>query len=69
MRDINSIMPKIDGMKWGALTNRRPTKNNLQELNRLLPHNGKWHTVFEHHDNTVAVDGHIIRKYPLRRWT
>lgn len=49
-------------MKWGALTNYFPTNAKLKELNRLLPHDKRWHTVMES-DKSVVVDGHpIIRK-------
>jgi len=47
MKDINEIMPKIPNMKWGALLNKKPTSQKVDELNKLLPHNGKWHTVIE----------------------
>ena len=47
MTDINDVMPKIPSMKWGALMNRAPTSGKVKELNRIFPHNGKWHTVFE----------------------
>ena len=40
MRDINEIMPKIDNMKWGALTNRPPTKGRIREMDRIFPDNG-----------------------------
>jgi len=47
MTDINDVMPKIPSMKWGALMNKAPTSNKVKELNKIFPHNGKWHTVFE----------------------
>lgn len=42
MRDINEILPKIPNMKWGALTNRYPTNNNVKESTRcyLMIRNG-----------------------------
>ena len=52
MTDINDVMPKIPSMKWGALMNRAPTNGKVKELNRIFPHNGKWHTVFEEKDHT-----------------
>ena len=47
MTDINDVMPKIPSMKWGALMNKAPTNDKVTELNKIFPHNGKWHTVFE----------------------
>lgn len=61
MRDINDILPRIPNMRWGALTNRPPTNQRIREMNRLFPHNGRWHTVFEDRDY-VLVDGRPIRK-------
>ena len=61
MKDINDIMPKIPNMRWGAVTNVFPTNAKITELNRLLPHNKKWHTVFES-ENSVDVDGISIRR-------
>ncbi len=56
MTDINDVMPKIPSMKWGALMNRAPTNGKVKELNRIFPHNGKWHTVFEEKDHTYIDD-------------
>ena len=56
MKDINDIMPKVPDMKWGALLNKKPTNKKIQELNNLLPHNGRWHTVYEEDDLSV-IDG------------
>ncbi|MBL4817957.1 MAG: hypothetical protein JKY15_01820 [Deltaproteobacteria bacterium] len=61
MKDINDIMPKISGLKWGALTNVSPTNAKLKELNKLLPHDHKWHTVIES-PGAVDVDGVTIRR-------
>ena len=44
---LNKVMPKMPDMKWGALTNMRPTNAKLNEMNRLLPHDSKWHLLFE----------------------
>ena len=54
MRDINEIMPKIPNMKWGALTNVRPTPSKVTEMDKIFPTNGKWHTVFEE-ENSVFI--------------
>ena len=68
MKDINEIMPKIGNMKWGALTNRPPTKARIYEMDRIFPDNGKWHTVFEDRD-LISIDGKHIRKKSLDKWT
>ncbi len=61
MRDINEIMPKVPNMKWGALTNAFPTNAKIKEMDKLFPHDGKWHTVFEEPEQ-VFVDGIRIWK-------
>ena len=62
MKDINEIMPKVPNMKWGALLNKKPTNKKIEELNNLLPHNGRWHTVYEE-DYVSIIDGiPIIKK-------
>ena len=55
-------------MKWGALMNRAPTNNKVTELNKIFPHNGKWHTVFEEKDHSY-IDGKIIWKKDKKAWT
>ena len=67
MKDINTIMPKIPNMKWGALMNKKPTNNKVDELNKILPHNGKWHTVFEE-DDISYIDGKPIWKKNPKDW-
>jgi hypothetical protein len=61
MRDINEIMPKVPNMKWGALTNAFPTNDKIKEMDKLFPHDGRWHTVFEEPEQ-VFVDGVRIWK-------
>jgi hypothetical protein len=61
MRDINEIMPKVPNMRWGALTNAFPTNDKIKEMDKLFPHDGKWHTVFEEPEQ-VFVDGVRIWK-------
>ena len=61
MRDINDFMPKIPNMKWGALMNFPPTNQEIKELNRMFPHNGKWHTVIQA-ENETLVDNVVIRR-------
>ena len=62
MKDINDIMPKVPDMKWGALLNKKPTNKKIEELNNLLPHNGRWHTVYEEDDVSVIDGIPIIKK-------
>lgn len=68
MKDINEIMPKIPSMKWGALLNKYPTNDKVKQMNKIFPHNGKWHTVFEEEDQ-VFVDGVRIWKKEMNDWT
>ncbi len=65
---LNKVMPKMPDMKWGALTNMRPTNAKLNEMNRLLPHDSKWHLLFEEEDQ-VNVDGIPIRRKNLDSMT
>lgn len=67
MTDINDVMPKIPNMRWGALMNRPPTDRRIREMNRLFPHNGRWHTVFEDADK-VYVDEKLIWKKDPKSW-
>jgi hypothetical protein len=68
MKDINKIMPKIPDMSWGALLNKYPTNDKVKQMNKIFPHNGKWHTVFEE-DEQVFVDGVRIWKKDMNAWT
>jgi hypothetical protein len=68
MKDINDIMPKVQNMKWGALMNKAPTNDKVEEMNKIFPDNGKWHTVFEEQDQ-ITVDGKEIRKKNPDKWT
>lgn len=68
MKDINDIMPKIPNMRWGALLNKPPTNDKVEEMNKMFPHNGKWHTVFEEKDQ-VIVDGNRVWKKDPEKWT
>jgi hypothetical protein len=65
---LNKAMPKIPSMEWGALTNIHPTNAKLKEINRLLPHDSKWHMLFEDEDE-VNVDGVPIRRKTLDSMT
>jgi hypothetical protein len=68
MKDINDIMPKVQNMRWGALMNKAPTSDKVEEMNKIFPDNGRWHTVFEEQDQ-VTVDGKEIRKKNPDKWT
>lgn len=68
MKDINDIMPKIPHMRWGALMNKAPTNDKVEEMNKIFPSNGKWHTVFEEKDR-ITIDGKEIRKKDPTKWT
>ena len=68
MRDINEIMPRIPNMRWGALLNRTPTNEKVRQMNKIFPHNGKWHTVFEENEQ-VFIDGVRIWKRDPHAWT
>jgi hypothetical protein len=68
MKDINEIMPKMPAMRWGALLNKYPTNDKVKQMNKIFPHNGKWHTVFEE-DEQVFVDGVRIWKKDMNAWT
>lgn len=68
MRDINDIMPKIPNMRWGALTNRRPTHERIAEMSHIFPPNGKWHTIFEENDQ-ITIDGRRVWKKRAEAWT
>ncbi len=67
MRDINEIMPKIPDMRWGALMNKMPTNPKVKEMNRIFPHDGRWHTVYEGEEQTF-VDGVRIWKKDPKAW-
>ncbi|QLH05353.1 hypothetical protein C5F49_08485 [Nitrosopumilus oxyclinae] len=68
MKDINDIMPKVPNMRWGALMNKAPTSDKVEEMNKIFPDNGRWHTVFEEQDQ-ITVDGKEIRKKNPDKWT
>jgi hypothetical protein len=68
MKDINDIMPKVPNMKWGALMNKPPTNEKFKEMNKIFPHNGKWHTVFEE-NNSITIDGKEVLKKDPNKWT
>lgn len=61
MRDINKLMPKIPNMQWAVVTNLSPTLENINKLDQMLKHDGKWHEVIND-ENQVHVDGITIRR-------
>ena len=65
---LNKVLPKVPDMKWGAMTNIHPTNAKLKEMNRLLPHDSKWHLLFEEEDQ-VNVDGVPIKRKTLDSMT
>ena len=48
--------------------NKAPTNDKVEELNKIFPANGKWHTVFEEKDHTY-IDGNLIWKKDKKDWT
>lgn len=54
-------MPKIPNMKWGAITNTLPTQAKVNQLDHILPHDGKWNLIFEEKDQ-VHINGKTIRR-------
>ena len=61
MKDINDFMPKIPRMRWGSVTNFKPTKVQFQEMAKFLPHDHRWHTILNSY-GSVLVDGKEIRR-------
>ena len=68
IKDINQLLPKIPGMKWGAITNLPPTRSIANEFNRMLPHDKKWHEILNAKDS-VWVDGHRIQRKTMESMT
>lgn len=68
MRDINDIMPKIEGMRWGAVLNHIPSSRRILEMDRAFKNDHKWHSVLEDKD-AVIVDGKRVSKYSDERLT
>jgi len=68
IKKLNELMPKIPNMKWGALTNVYPTNAKLNQINKMIPHDKKWHSIFEEQDQ-VNIDGVTIRRKSLDSMT
>jgi len=68
VKDINKILPKLPGMKWGALFNWRLKDVEIDEMVRrpIFPSDSRWHMVQRDNSNKenkdIIVDGHIIRR-------
>ena len=60
MRDINDLMPKVPNMRWGALMNWAPEHAELKQLDKLMPNDKKWHTIFRDDSETI-FDNRVIR--------
>jgi len=48
--------------------NKAPTNEKVEEMNKIFPSNGKWHTVFEE-KKSVTIDGKEIHKKDPNKWT
>ena len=68
IKKLNEIMPKIPNIKWGALTNAYPTNAKLNQINKMIPHDKKWHSIFEEKDQ-VHIDGVTVRRKNLDSMT
>jgi len=68
LKDINDVLPRVPSMKWGALMNMLPTPRRVDEMDKVFPDDGRWHTVFEERDQ-VHIDGHRVWKKNARSWT
>ena len=61
MIDINDFIPRPKGMRWGSITNFKPTKSQYMDMNKYLPHDNKWHTILNSTGSTM-IDGKEIRR-------
>ena len=68
IKKLNELMPKIPNMKWGALTNFLPTNAKINQINKMIPHDKKWHSIFEE-TNQVHIDGVTVRRKSLDSMT
>ncbi len=68
VKKLNELMPKVPNMRWGALTNAYPTNAKIKKINKLLPPDKKWHSLFEE-KNQVHIDGVTIRRKNLDSMT
>jgi len=66
IKDINDIMPKLPGMKWGALTNFKPSNQDIKDMDKQFAADGKWHSILN--DNSDKdTKGKIIDGYYMRQ--
>ena len=68
MKDLNDLMSKIPNMRWGAITNINPSIATINELNRTLKHDGKWHSVIQG-DHAMHIDGIPIMQKKVESMT
>lgn len=73
--DINKRMPKVPGMKWGAMFNWRLEDVEVDSILKapIFPEDGKWHSVFRDNVNKenkeILVDGRVIRRVDRSKLT
>ncbi len=68
IKKLNQLMPKVPNMKWGALTNAYPTNAKIKEINKMIPHDKKCHSIFEE-KYQVHIDGFTVRRKNLDSMT
>ena len=52
----------------GSINEQGPTSKKVEEMNKIFPDNGKWHTVFEEKEK-ITIDGKEILKKDPNKWT
>ena len=62
MSNYTFITLKNGKILKNQLINKKPTNKKIEELNNLLPHNGRWHTVYEEDDVSIIDGIPIIKK-------
>lgn len=61
-------MPKIPNMRYGVLLNKKPNKAKIKYIDRIMPRDKKWHTLFEF-PGQVCIDGKYIKKENVNSMT
>ena len=75
MRDINKVLPKFPGMKWGALFNWKLENAEIDEMVRrpIFPSDSKWHLVqrdnYNSENKDIIVDGYIVKRSDDKKLT